>query len=417
MLTSTELIEGEQVCGECSDDIGIDFAKLLPCHHYVCFRCLSRLLAKKSSSDALACPSCSEDVAGHTECRKDNDDSDVATVLNHVKHSSPPHMGGDDEAGGGRKVTSSPRRLRRTKSKMRVLKLLNEDEQPLKQIHEDDDHSESTDGKNKRDTADRQADKPSSSKSIRPRDENQGDRGSGDEERSHQSREPGNAPSSGTRPHSSRPNARSLRASSSRRLSSDKPLQSRPQLRDSSDRVDDRKQSRRRSKSLSSSHHGQLRAKSSITNSEHGGDGRSRRRTSSGEDSAHSTASKLSSKSNGDKQQRGSCRGPSRQADPAAKATRDDDSSTSSDPVRLGKVNDDGDLTASESDSNRTKEVNTENPTKPETSDSPDKGRKLVTQMKAIAKLAMLGRGLAQSPRKMKGQRAISLNKDDDDSD
>lgn len=433
MLVSTYSVEGEQVCSECSGDVGNDFARLSPCQHNVCFRCLSRLLAEKLPTDALACPSCSENVTAHAECRINDDNSGAGNILNTVKHRSLPQMPSsperrkDDDGGEGRKVATSPRRLRRTKSKMRVLKSLSEDEQPLKEINEecDDDNSENNDGKNKRDNdVDRKADKASSHRSTR-QGENYRGRDNSDEERPTQPRESGNSNSSSTRPPSSRPNARSLRCSSSRRLSPDKLSQSRSQSKDDSEHADDKKQTRRRSKSLSSSRHGQLRTKS-MTNSEHGGDGRSsRRRTSSGEDSAHSTASKLSSKSNGDKQQR-SRRGQTRQSDPPTKATDDSSSVSSSDPARVGgKVTDDGDLSASESDSKRAKEGIANLTTKPEPSQSPEgngagseKGRKLVTQMKAIAKLAILGRGLAQSPRKpMKGQKVTSLNNDNDDSD
>lgn len=433
MPRSTEAIDSDQVCSECGNDLGVELAQLSPCRHYVCFRCLSRLLAEKSPTEALSCPSCSEEVTHHIECRKDGDDSSVAIVLNHVKHSLPPQVvrspdTGDDEASEGRRLSSSPRRIRRTKSKMRLMQSLNEDEQLSNQTPDEynDDRSERADGKNRRDIVRRRPDRVATSKAT-GKGESQPDRNSDDDERLIRPRESGSTTSSAPRPPSSRPNLSSLRSSSSRRLSPDKTSQNRSQPKDSSDHVSDRKQPRRRSKSLSSSRHGQLRSKA-ITSSEHGGDGRRRRRTSNSEGSAHSTASRLSSKSNGAKQQR-SRRGSSRQADPPAKARRDDGSSITSEPDKLDKVIDEGELTVSESDSNRVKESNAKSTTKLEPSESnldppeasavsSDKGRKLVTQMKAIAKLAMLGRSLAQSPRKpSKSQRAMNLNSDNEDSE
>jgi hypothetical protein len=405
-----ESIVAEHVCRECRNESGVEFAKLSPCHHCVCFRCLSRLLAVKSSTEELACPSCSETVDGHTECCRDSEGSEVANVLNHVKHFTPSRTAhrpekGDDEVSEGRKLIASPRRLRRTKSRMRVLKPLDEDEHLSEHPHKEDkvDHSERTTGPTEKDDVRRNFDKSSYDSPT--------NRNSHDDEEMAQSRHPG------------KHTFHSHRSSSSRRLlSPDKKSQSRSRCK--SDNPDDRNQPRRRSKSLNSSRHGHLRPKS-ITSSEHGGDGHRRRRTSSGEGSAQSGTSKTSSRTNGEK--RRSSKGHSKHGASSSKSTRDDDTCSSID--KLVDLVDDEDLTANESDSIHGKEAQSENTADVEPSESTfdpfeanaasaDKGRKLVNKMKAIAKLSILGRSLTQSPRKStRNLKGISLNSENDDSD
>jgi hypothetical protein len=398
----------EQVCSECRAELGVEFAKVSPCHHCVCFRCLSRLLAVKSSTKALMCPSCSEIVEGHTECCRDDDED--SNVVNYIKHSTSSKAAhspekGDDEASEGRKLIASPRRMRRTKSRMRVLKSLDEDEQHSEHPRKegDVDHSERTAGATENDGLHQKIDLSSYDSPT--------NRKSHDDEEITQSR------------HSGKQTLRSHRSPSSRRLlSPDKKPQSRSRCK--SDNPDDINKPRRRSKSLNSSRHGHLRPKS-IMNSEHGDDGHRRRRTSSGESSAQSGTSKKSSRSNGEK--RRSSKGHSKHGDPSSKSTRDDDTCSSND--KLVDLIDEEDLTANESDSIHGKETQNENTADVEPSESAfdpseanatnaDKGRKLVNKMKAIAKLAMMGKSLSQSPSKStRNLKGISLNSEHDDSE